>query len=155
MSTPRPADTPRPRARPPAAAAPRVLVVDDVPADARRSRSILEAAGYEVAVEADGDAVLRLVCATAVRCVVSELHILCAEGPCVVTVIKGDRRRLPRLHVLVHTRHRGEADRAWALATGSDAVLLKPAGPDVLLREVRRLDAIGDGTVPPAGAPAG
>ncbi|AHG93349.1 response regulator receiver (plasmid) [Gemmatirosa kalamazoonensis] len=131
-----------PAARAPSAVPP-VLLVDDVPADAAASRAVLERGGYEVAAEVDGDVVLRLVRAALTRCVVSELHIGCAEGPCVVMVLKGDRRRLPRLRVLVYTRHRSAADLDRALQTGSDAVLYKPATASVLLREVRRLDALG------------
>jgi DNA-binding NarL/FixJ family response regulator len=74
------------------------------------------------------------------RLVVSELYVSCAEGPCVVTVLKADRARLPRLRVLVHTRHTSGADAAWALAAGCDALVPMPAEPGVLLREVRRLE---------------
>jgi CheY-like chemotaxis protein len=126
-----------------APSAPPVLLVDDVPADAAESRAVLVLGGYAVAAESDGDVALRLVRASLLRCVVSELHVVCAEGPCVVMVLKSDRRRLPRLRVLVYTRHRSTADLEWALATGSDTVLYKPAGSGVLLREVRRLDALG------------
>ena len=73
------------------------------------------------------------------RLVVAELYVACAEGPCVVAVIKGDRARLPRLRVLVHTRHYSPADVAWALGARADAVVPKPAPGGVLLREVGRL----------------
>jgi CheY-like chemotaxis protein len=123
--------------------APPILLIDDVPGDAAQSRAVLERGGYQVAAESDGDVVLRLVRASLMRCVVSELRIVCAEGPCVVMVLKGDRHRLPRLRVLVYTRHRSAADLMWALDTGCDAVLYKPADSRVLLREVRRVDAFG------------
>lgn len=132
--------------------APPVLVVDDDPGAAADTAAQLRAGGYPVAAEAEGDAVLRLVRAALVRLVVSELYIPCAEGRCVVTALKQDRTRLPRLRVLVHTRHTAPADVGWALAAGADAVVPKPARAGVLVREVRRLDGVervdgaGDGT---------
>ena len=145
MSSRPPAGPPRPVTRPPDPGGPPILVVDDLADGAALSRAMLEAGGYEVVDEAEGDAVLRLVRGAVVRCVVTEIHIPCAEGRCVVTALEGDRHRLPRLRVLVHTRHRSAHDLAWALDAGSDGVLHKPAEARVLLREVRRLDAVGDG----------
>jgi hypothetical protein len=49
---------------------------------------------------------------------------------------------LPRLRVLVHTRHIAPADDAWALAAGGDAVLHKPGSAATLAREVRRLEGV-------------
>jgi CheY-like chemotaxis protein len=144
MSSRPPADAPRPVIRPLDPGGPPILVVDDLADGAALSRAMLEAGGYEVVDEAEGDAVLRLVRSAVMRCVVTEIYIPCAEGRCVVTALKGERRRLPRLRVLVHTRHRSADDLAWALDAGSDGVLHKPAESRVLLREVRRLDAVGD-----------
>jgi CheY-like chemotaxis protein len=125
--------------RPPTAPVP-VLVIDDQPAGATATVGMLAAAGYPTAVECDGDAVLRLVRAKLVRLAVSELYIPCAEGVCVVAALKRERARLPRLRVLVHSRHIADADDAWALAAGCDAVLHKPGSAGALEREVRRLD---------------
>ena len=50
------------------------------------------------------------------------------------------RARLPRLHVLVHTRHTKPRDVGWALDAGGDAVVPKPARPGILLCEVHRLE---------------
>lgn len=144
--------------RGPATGAAPVLVIDDVPAEAATTLDRLALAGYPTAVEADGDAVLRLVRAEAIRLVVSELHIPCAEGPCVVTALKQERTRLPRLRVLVHSRRTAPDDDAWALAAGADGVLHKPAPADALLREVRRLEGTqvvepGTAGAAPEGAP--
>jgi CheY-like chemotaxis protein len=123
--------------------APPVLVIDDDPAGAAATQATLAGGGYGVTAEAAGDAVLRLVRASFVRLVVSELYIPCAEGCCVVAALKQDRTRLPRLRVLVHTRHAAPADLEWALGAGADAVVPKPARGGVLLREVGRLlDAV-------------
>ena len=117
-----------------------VLVIDDDPAGAAATCDDLAAAGYQTAVEADGDVVLRLVRAELMRVVVSELYIPCAEGACVVMALKANRARLPQLRVLVHSRHTAAADDAWALAAGCDGVLHKPGSAAALVREVRRLD---------------
>jgi CheY-like chemotaxis protein len=125
---------------------PPVLVVDDDETAAIDTLAALTGGGYPGTGETNGDAVLRRVRAALVRLVVSELYITCAEGPCVVTVLKGERDRLPRLRVLVYTRHEREADVEWALATGCDGLVVKSAMVDVFLREVGRLV----GAAPPA-----
>ena len=117
-----------------------VLVIDDDPAGATATLAQLAGAGYPTAAESDGDAVLRLVRAEMIRVVVSELYIPCAEGVCVVAALKGERARLPRLRVLAYSRHTAPADDAWALATGCDGVLHKPASAAALVRELRRLE---------------
>ena len=103
-----------------------VLVIDDEPAGAATTLGWLAGAGYPTAAESAGDAVLRLVRTEVMRLVVSELYIPCGEGACVVTALKQDRTRLPRLRVLVHTRHTAAADDAWALAAGCDALVRIP-----------------------------
>ena len=119
---------------------PPVLVIDGDPAGATTTVGWLARAGYPTAAEPDGDAVLRLVRAELMRLVVSELYVPCAEGACVVTALKQERARLPRLRVLVHSRHTAPADDAWALAAGCDGVLHKPGSADALAREVHRLE---------------
>jgi len=121
---------------------PPVLVIDDDPVGSATTVAWLVDARYPTVAESDGDAVLRLVRARAMRLVVSELYIPCAEGLCVVTALKQDRTRLPRLRILVQTRHIGADDDAWALATGCDAVLHKPTLAAALIREVQRLDGL-------------
>lgn len=119
-----------------------VLVIDDDPLGAATTLGWLSGAGYPTAAEAVGDSVLRLVRTEVMRLVVSELYIPCAEGACIVTALKQDRTRLPRLRVLVHTRHTTAADDAWALAAGCDGVLHKPGSAAALVREVRRLEGV-------------
>src|SRR5918998_46953 len=119
---------------------PPVLVVDEDRDAAAGTLAALAPGGYHAVREADGDAALRYVRGAHVRLVVSELYIKCGEGACVVTVLKGERQRLPRLRVLVYTQHQQQADVEWALATGCDGLVFKSAAPGVLVREVARLD---------------
>jgi CheY-like chemotaxis protein len=117
-----------------------VLVVDDDVAARLATLAVLADGGYDGLGEAGGDAALRHINASLVRLVVSELHIPCAEGPCIVAVLKGERTRLPHLRVLVYTRHDTDADLEWAFATGCDALVRKSAAAELFLREVGRLD---------------
>ena len=119
-----------------AAAGAPVLVIDDHLPNALVTEETLASVGYVVERESDGDAALRSVRASLMRVVVSELYVHCAEGRCVVAALKQDRRRLPRLSVVVYTRHTRPADLEWALAAGADAVVFKSAPNAILLREV-------------------
>ena len=113
-----------------------VLVVDDQLPDALATEQTLIAAGYGVARESYGDAALALVRGSLMRVVVSELYIACTEGRRVVAALKQNRRRLPRLSVVVYTRHTAPVDLEWALAAGADAVVFKSAPTGTLVREV-------------------
>ena len=123
-----------------ASARPPILVVDDNLAESATTSATLEAGGFAVVAESEGDAALRYARRSLTHLLVSELYVPCAEGTCLVRVLKGDRARLPRLQVLVHTRHTTQLDTEWALAAGCDAVVPKGASTSVLVREVRRLE---------------
>jgi CheY-like chemotaxis protein len=129
-----------------------VLLVDDDPVTAAANETLLARAGYQVAAESRGDAVLRLVRTMFMRMVVSELYVPCAEGPCVATVLGGERQRYPRLRVVVLTGHYLPKDRAWAMAARCDVILAKGAAASGLVREVRRLDDYSASIRPPAYA---
>jgi two-component system phosphate regulon response regulator PhoB len=124
----------------PVSARPPVLIVDDNPAESAVTLATLETGGFAAIAESEGDAALRHARRSLTHLLISELYIPCAEGTCVVTVLKSERTRLPRLQVLVHTRHTSELDTEWALEAGCDALVPKGASADVLVREVRRLE---------------
>jgi len=123
-----------------ASARPPILVVDDNPAESAATVAALAAGGLAAVAESEGNAALGHARHSLTHLLISELFVPCAEGACLVRVLKGERARLPRLRVLVHTRHFTEPDTEWALATGCDAVVPKGASMAVLLREVRRLE---------------
>jgi CheY-like chemotaxis protein len=117
-----------------------VLVVDDDADERIGTMALLAGDGCAVVAESNGDAAVRHARSSLTLLLVSELYIPCAEGACIVAVLKGDRNRLPRLQVLVYTRHTDARDREWALAAGCDAIVDKSAAPGVLVREARRLE---------------
>jgi CheY-like chemotaxis protein len=121
-------------------AQPAILVLDSDPEESAKTIATLEAGGFTAVGEPDGDAALRHARGSLTRVLVSELYVSCAEGGCVVQVLKSERTRLPRLQVLVHTRHTSAADTEWALAAGCDALVRKGTATAVLVREVRRLE---------------
>lgn len=123
-----------------ASARPPILVVDDNADESAATVSTLDAGGFTAVAESAGDAALRHARRALTHLLISELYVPCAEGACLVRVLKGERARLPRLHVLVHTRHTSQSDTEWALAAGCDALVPKGASTAVLMREVRRLE---------------
>jgi len=132
-----------------------ILVVDDNPAAAAAAAATLVAAGLPARCDIDCEAALRFVRAERVRVLVSEIYVPCSEGPCVVAVLKGDRHRLPRLRVLVHSRHTRPEDIEYAFANGADAFVPQTAPDEVLLREIRRLTALDDQSTGGPGGRAG
>ena len=123
-----------------ASAFPPVLVADDSLAESAVTLASLEVAGFAAVAESEGDAVLQRARRSLTRVLISELYVPCAEGGCVVRVLKGERARLPRIQVLVHTRHTTDLDAEWAFAAGCDAFVPKGAPAGVLVREIRRLE---------------
>ena len=123
-----------------ASALPPVLVVDDNPAEAAVTLATLGAGGFAAVAESEGDGALERWRRSLTHVLVSELYVPCAEGDCVVRVLKSERARLPRLLVLIHTRHTTDWDTEWAFAAGCDAFVPKGASAAVLVREIRRLE---------------
>lgn len=116
-----------------------ILIIDDDPVASAAAEDTLTQAGYRVLAESKGDAALRLMRTAHMRLVVSELYIPSSENGYVVTALKADRARIPRVRVLIHTSHRSPEDIEFALASGADTFVRKPVKPEVLLREVKRL----------------
>ena len=123
-----------------AAALPPVLVIDDDPAEWAVTIATLAAGGFAAVAESEGDVALDRARRFLTHVLISELYVPCAEGDCVVRVLKRERTRVLRLQVLVHTRHTTDLDSEWAFAAGCDAFVPKGASAAVLVREVRRLE---------------
>src|SRR5687767_14958195 len=78
---------------------PPILVVDDLPGGADATLRVLRVGRYRGVAEQRGDDALRVIRSQLTRLVVSELYIRCAEGTCLVTALKQERHRLPRLQI--------------------------------------------------------
>lgn len=124
----------------PPPAAPLVLVADDDRDTRLRLAALLPSAGYRVVETADGARALARARAGGVGLVVTELYLPADGRPCLVGALKrGPATRW--LPVVVYTAHVTPSDFGWAVASGCDTVLRKPASPDALLAEIARLFA--------------
>ena len=108
----------------PAGAAPRVVVADDALTTRAAVKALLEQAGYQVAVAADGEEAFRLVCEQGAALVVSDVQMPRLDGLGLVRRLKGDAR-LRAIPVVLVTSLDGPEDRAAGLAAGADGYLVK------------------------------
>ena len=118
----------------------RVLIVDD-DADARESLKILlETAGYEVEVAANGARALRLQRTRPASAVITDIFMPISDG---IETVKQMRTEFPDLRIIAVSaggRTVGnETYLAVALAAGADAVLRKPMDFDELLALLQKL----------------
>ncbi len=117
----------------------RLLLVDDSRVTREMERRILEDAGFEVEVAADGDEALRRLSIEAFDCLVTDIEMPNLDGFELTAQLRQIERfaRLPI--VVVSTRERAE-DRLRGLRSGADAYLTKQSlvATD-LVQTVRRL----------------
>jgi len=119
------------------AAPKRILLVDDSVTTRALERSILEAAGYDVATAADGDQAWQLLEAdAAVDLVVSDVDMPRMDGFALVSAIRGSSR-LREVPVILVTARESDADRQRGLDAGADAYIVKGG-----FRQEALLDAI-------------
>jgi two-component system chemotaxis sensor kinase CheA len=104
----------------------RLLVVDDSATIRALEKSILEAAGYDVAVAADGQEAWQLLLETGADLVVSDVEMPRMDGFMLTEAIRASRqfRDLP---VVLVTAMETEADKARGLAVGANAYRVKSA----------------------------
>ena len=121
-------------------AAPLVLVIDDDPNALDVIARRLRAAGYRVAVEADGGAGIRRAHAERAAVVVCDLHMPLAPGEFVIVALRADPRTaaLPIVVVSADPGRLGPEHRV-------DAVLTKPVAASKLLEVVASLAATSAG----------
>jgi two-component system chemotaxis sensor kinase CheA len=124
------ADAPRlhpaPAVAPAAAARKRILVVDDSITTRTLERSILEAAGYEVEVAADGAAAWQLLQEHSADLILSDVDMPRMDGFALTEAVRAS----PRFHelpVILVTARESQEDRARGSAVGADAYLGKSA----------------------------
>ena len=107
-----------------------IAVVDDEDAVRKALKRLLQSAGFEVDVHADGREFLTSLRTRAPRCVVLDLHMPHISGLEVQERLTAVRSTLP---VIVITGHDSDSTRATALANGASAYLRKPVDEQVLL----------------------
>jgi len=118
--------------------APRVLVVEDSPTQARLLRLILEAEGLTVDVCGDGQAGLARLRETSVDLVVSDVLMQGLTGFELCRTIKADPA-LCEIPVVLVTTLREPQEIVQALEVGADSFIRKPYEPDALVARLRSL----------------
>jgi two-component system chemotaxis sensor kinase CheA len=121
-STPAPAA----RAGPEAPPRKRLLVVDDSVTTRTLEKSILEAAGYEVATAADGQAAWQLLHERGADLLVSDVEMPRMDGFALTEAVRASTR-FRELPVVLVTARESEADKARGIEAGADAYLVKSA----------------------------
>ena len=116
----------------------RILVVEDSLPLAERIRQVLERAGYQVDLAADGREGLLRVQSEPPDLIISDLTMPEMDGYAFCQAIKSAEltKRIP--FVLLDERNKPE-DILWALERGADNFITKPFEDDVILERVRRI----------------
>jgi signal transduction histidine kinase len=118
--------------------APRVLVVEDSPTQARLLRLILEAEGFTVDVAGDAQSALTRLAAAPFDLVVSDVLMPGLTGFELCRMIKADAA-LCEVPVVLVTMLREPLEIVQALEVGADSFIRKPYEPDVLVGRLRSL----------------
>jgi two-component system chemotaxis sensor kinase CheA len=108
------------------ARAKRVLVVDDSITTRSLEKSILETAGYEVDVAADGELGWQILQERGADVLVSDVEMPRMDGFALTETVRGSAR-FRELPVVLVTSRESEADKARGLRAGADAYLVKSA----------------------------
>ena len=102
----------------------RLLVVDDSVTTRTLEKSILEAAGYDVAVAADGAAAWQVLQERAFDLIVSDVDMPRMDGFALTEAVRG-ARALQNLPVVLVTARATDEDQARGMAVGANAYLVK------------------------------
>ncbi len=112
----------------------RLLVVDDSVTTRSLVKSILEAAGYDVAVAADGAEAWQLLQERGAALLVADVDMPRMDGFALTEAVRGSKR-FGDLPVILVTALESEADKARGIAVGADAYLPKSAFDQTQLLE--------------------
>jgi CheY-like chemotaxis protein len=117
----------------------RTVLIVEPDADARAQlRATLEGDGYTVIATSGGDDALALIDNPRIKLVVTEMYLGNRKSRCLLHAICTPAPRR-RAKVMAYTRHGRARDRAWAVASGADAYVLKRNGAARLLEVVSKL----------------
>ena len=122
----------------------RVLIVDDEPDVLLTLRVILEAAGFEPSLAADGETALRRIDEQPLDVVLLDIMMPVLDGWFVLAELQG---RALRPQVIVCSAKTADADRERALNLGAAAYVTKPYSPDDLIAKIHTVLAQGEAHV--------
>jgi CheY-like chemotaxis protein/HPt (histidine-containing phosphotransfer) domain-containing protein len=122
----------------------RILLVEDSPTQALRTRLVLEDAGYAVEVVGDGDAALAGLNSHLPDLVIVDMFVpgVCGDELCRQLKMNLRTRHLP---LLMFTADERDELQVRALESGADDFLPKSADPEILLLRIRTLLAKAGG----------
>ena len=116
-----------------------MLVADDSLTTRTLERSILEAAGYEVQIAADGGEALQVLRGQPIDLVVSDVDMPVLDGFALTSEIRRDEK-LKQIPVVLVTSLEAQQHRERGVAVGADAYVVKSQfDQDELLAAIRRL----------------
>ena len=118
----------------------RVLIVDDEPDVLLTLRVILEAAGFEPSLAADGETALRRIDEQSPDVVLLDIMMPVLDGWFVLAELQ---RREMQPRVIVCSAKTADADRERALNLGAAAYVTKPYAPDDLIAKIHTVLAQG------------
>jgi two-component system chemotaxis sensor kinase CheA len=104
----------------------RLLVVDDSVAVRTLEKSILEAAGYDVMVAADGAEAWQILLEQGADLVVTDIEMPRMDGFSLTEAIRGSKR-FRNLPVILMTARESDSDKTRGMAAGADAYRIKSA----------------------------
>src|SRR5689334_611430 len=118
------------------ASRPRLLLVDDEPANLRLLRALLAAGGYELTQAADGMSALNAFETDRPDLVLLDLRLPDIDG---LEVLRRMRAIDSHVPVVMVTAHSDREHRLRAVEAGADEFLEKPIDKPILLARVRTL----------------
>ena len=101
-------------------------------------RAALVSMGFHVTESADAASALRTTLNSEIALLITELYLPSVADRCLVHAARQEPG-LRRIKILVISSHAAEEDRAWALAAGADAYLVKPVPVGRMLQVAARL----------------
>jgi two-component system, cell cycle response regulator DivK len=123
---------------------PRVLIVEDNPANLELVLEVLEPEGYELLTAETAEQALRLAALDPPALIVMDLHLPGMSGYEAIRALKADAATAA-IPVIALTAQAMRTDEAQARAAGCDAYLTKPVNAQALRETLRRF--LGGGPV--------
>lgn len=123
----------------------RIFVVDDEPDVVELLQTILQSAGFEVEVATDGRSALARILAKPADLLVLDLMMPGLDGFELLKLLRLDRRAA-EMPVLIVSARTGQQDQIESLQLGANAYLCKPFSPRDLVRQVRSLLGLDEGS---------